>query len=281
MDYKRILTIQDISCVGQCSMTVALPILSACGHETCILPSAVLSTHTGGFTGFTVRNLSDDFPGIIDHWQKEGLSFDAVYTGYLGNCDHVSHVIRIAENLIASGGKLIVDPAMADNGKLYYGFDDVYVAAMRSLCKKADIILPNITEACLLAGIDLPSSPSEAFVHALLEDLSKEFSCTVILTGANFENGCTGVAIYDGSAHTSYQHVRIPKSYHGTGDIYSSAFTGAYVSGLDILTSATIAADYTVRCIEHTVDDASHWYGVKFEPELPFLIRCISDAVEK
>ncbi|MCR5718106.1 MAG: bifunctional hydroxymethylpyrimidine kinase/phosphomethylpyrimidine kinase, partial [Oscillospiraceae bacterium] len=154
MYYPKLLTIQDISCVGQCSLTAALPILSASGAETCILPSAVLSTHTGGFTGFTFRDLTEDMPSIAAHWKKEGISFDAVYTGYLGSIRQIQIVQDIFAELRRPGAKTFVDPAMADNGVLYSIFDMPYVNAMKPLCFGADVILPNLTEACLLT--DMP-----------------------------------------------------------------------------------------------------------------------------
>ena len=134
MPYRRILTVQDISCLGQCSITVALPILSACGHETCILPSAVLSTHTGGFGMPHIRDLTEDFSGILEHWKNLKCSFDAVYTGYLGNVRHMEYVKDIFQNLLTDGGMRIVDPAMGDHGQLYTGFDMEYVQAMADLC---------------------------------------------------------------------------------------------------------------------------------------------------
>ncbi|MBR0302751.1 MAG: bifunctional hydroxymethylpyrimidine kinase/phosphomethylpyrimidine kinase, partial [Clostridia bacterium] len=147
-DYKRILTVQDISCVGQCSLTVALPILSACGVECAVLPSAVLSTHTAGFTGFTCRDLTSDMPAIAEHWKREGITFDAVYTGYLGSAEQIAYVKDIFNTLLRDGGKKIVDPAMADNGKLYPAFDEAFAAEMAKLTAVADVVLPNITEAC-------------------------------------------------------------------------------------------------------------------------------------
>lgn len=152
MSYPRILSVQDISCVGQCSLTVALPIISACGVETCILPSAVLSTHTGGFTGYTFRDLTDDMPAISAHWQKEGILFDAVYTGYLGSARQIDMVKELFTTVLRDGGLRIVDPAMADNGKLYPGFDGAFAARMAELCGCADVVLPNITEACMMTG---------------------------------------------------------------------------------------------------------------------------------
>ena len=181
MPYKRILTIQDISCLGQCSLTVALPIISACGHETCILPSAVLSTHTGGFSGYTVNDLSEDFPNIKKHWLKEGISFDAIYTGYLGSTKQIDYVVDIFDTLKRKDAKIIVDPAMADNGKLYWGFDEEYVKGMRYLCSKADIILPNITEACFLTGVEYKETYDKEYIDTLVLKLSEICKGTVII----------------------------------------------------------------------------------------------------
>ena len=272
MTYKRILTIQDISCVGQCSMTVALPILSACGLETAILPSAVLSTHTGGFTGYTVRDLTEVFPAIRSHWAKEGLSFAGVVTGYLGSTRQVDHVEEIFRTMVAPGGKIVVDPAMADNGKLYPGFDGVYAAAMGRLCAQADVIAPNITEACILTGHPYAESYDRDYVEELLDKLEKLGAGSVVLTGVSFGPAETGVAIREKGETLYYRHRRIARSYHGTGDIYTAAMAGAWMSGRSLYEAAKIAADYTVLCIENTVDDGSHWYGVKFETALPALI---------
>ena len=154
MSYSRVLTVQDISCVGQCSLTVALPVISACGVEACPLPSAVLSTHTAGFKGFTFTDLTDDMPKIQEHWQREGLSFDAIYTGYLGSARQIEYVIGLTDTVLKKNGLVIVDPAMADNGKLYTGFDMAFVEEMKKLCARADYLLPNIT-AVLLRSVHL------------------------------------------------------------------------------------------------------------------------------
>ena len=275
MNYKRILTIQDISCVGQCSLTVALPILSACGIETAILPSAVLSTHTAGFSGFTFRDLTDDMPAIKAHWQKEGIQFDAIYTGYLGSTKQVGYVKDILDTMGKDGSVKIVDPAFADNGKLYPIFDSVYVEAMKTLCPSADLLLPNITEACFLAGVDYKEEYGEEYVRGLLEELSKLGRSTIVLTGVGYTPEKTGVVVYQNGEIAYYEHRRIAKGCHGTGDVYASAFTGALTRGKSIFDAAKIAADYTVRCIEHTQGDPEHWYGVKFEPVLPELIRML------
>ena len=272
MSYKRILTVQDISCVGQCSLTVALPILSAAGHETCILPSAVLSTHTSGFTGYTFRDLTDDIPAITDHWKKQGIKFDAIYTGYLGSAAQIEYVINMIETLGSDDFVSIVDPAMADNGILYPAFDLAFVDEMKKLVFKADIILPNITEACLLAGIEYREKYDESYIDSLLSKLRADGAKTIILTGVSYSDETTGVVVLQGDDKKYYEHRKISKGSHGTGDVYASAFTGAYLCGKSAYESAGIAAEYTVRCIENTIDDASHWYGVKFEPVLPYFI---------
>ncbi len=274
-EYKKILTIQDISCVGQCSLTVALPILSACGMETAILPSAVLSTHTAGFSGFTFRDLTDDMPSIVEHWRREKISFDCIYTGYLGSTKQVGYVKDILDTMGKTGSVKVVDPAFADNGKLYPIFDGEYVAAMRTLCPSADILVPNISEACFLSGIEYKESYDEAYIDALLASLVELGSKTVVLTGVGYEPDMTGVVVYEDGKKSYYPHRRIAKGCHGTGDVYASAFTGALMRGHSVFDAAKIAADYTVVCIENTQDDPDHWYGVKFETALPALLKML------
>ena len=272
MSYKKVLTIQDISCVGQCSLTVALPILSACGLETCILPSAVLSTHTAGFTGFTVRDLAEDIPAIHHHWQKEGIRFDAIYTGYLGSIGQIDDVKAIMDTMLTENGVRIVDPAMGDNGKLYPAFDLAYAEAMKRLCFTADIILPNITEACYLTGMEYKETYDRAYIDSLLEKLTANGAKTIVLTGVSYTAGKTGVVVLENGVYSYYEHDKFEKGSHGTGDVYASAFVGAYLNGRTAPEAARIAADYTFKCIEITVQDPDHWYGVKFELPLPGLI---------
>ena len=277
MNYPRLLTIQDISCVGQCSLTVALPILSVCGAETCILPSAVLSTHTSGFTGFTCRDLTDDMPGIAAHWRKENIKFDAFYTGYLGSEKQISYVQDIFATLGKENSLTFVDPAMADNGKLYPAFDLAYANAMKPLCFHANVILPNLTEACLLTDIPYQEEYDEAYIWKIITKLRESGAKTIILTGISYTPDTTGVVVAEGNQIQYYRHMRFAKGCHGTGDVYASAFVGAYLQGKSAYDAAVLAADYTVLCIEKTQSDASHWYGVKFETAIPELISGLHD----
>lgn len=274
MAYKRILTIQDISCVGQCSMTVALPILSVCGHETCILPTAVLSTHTGGFGRPVITHLDPALEDIWQHWKRNNVTFDAVLVGYLGSVAAVKATEQILTEMLAPGGISIVDPAMADHGKLYSGFDEQYARSMEALCRKADIILPNITEAALLAGIPYEAHLNEEYITHLLGKV--DHSC-VILTGVGFEEGQTGAAVREKDGIQYYFHPRIGKSYHGTGDIFAACFTGALMQGKTKYESVKIAGDFICKCIENTEKNPAHWYGVKFETALPDLIRMLQE----
>ena len=275
MAYKKILTIQDISCVGQCSLTVALPIISACGIETCVLPSAVLSTHTAGFSGYTFRDLTEDIPAISDHWIKEGIRFEAIYTGYLGSTKQIDYVADIFDRTAAENCLKIVDPAMADNGKLYPAFDAGFVEAMKGLCGKTDYILPNITEACFLTGLPYKTEYDRAYINELLEKLLALGSRNVILTGVSYAPGRTGVVVMENGVYSYYEHEKLPNSCHGTGDIYASAFVGAIVRGRSAYDSARIAADYTVECIKATASEPDHWYGAIFEPVLIKLIQAL------
>ena len=272
MAYKRILTIQDISCVGQCSMTVALPILSACGHETCILPTALLSTHTGGFGKPAVTHVDAALPEIIRHWKENGITFDAVLVGYLGSLSAIETVAEILDTMLAPGGIGIVDPAMADHGRLYSGFDEKYARAMGNLCRKADVIIPNITEAAMLSGSEYRDALTEDYVTQLLTAL--DHPC-VILTGVGYREGETGIVVREGKVQFHYVHPRIGKSYHGTGDMFAAAFAGSLMQGQSKPEAVKVAADYVCQCIVNTAENPAHWYGVKFETALPYLIRML------
>lgn len=275
MDYKRILTIQDISCVGQCSLTVALPILSACGLETAILPSAVLSTHSVGFRDFTFRDLTEDIPAIEHHWQQEGIRFQAVYTGYLGSARQIEMVQDICQNLLVPGGKKIVDPAMADRGELYPVFDMDFVQEMKKLVGKGDIVLPNITEASLLTDTEYREEYDEEYICGLVDGIHRLGAGTVVLTGVSYDAHSTGVLVSEQGKQTYYRHELLNRGCHGTGDVYASSFVGAYMHGKTVPEAARIAADYTLACIKNTLDDPDHWYGVKFEPLLGELIDAL------
>ena len=280
MSTTRILTIQDVSCYGQCSLTVALPILSAMGIETAIIPSAVLSTHTGGFTGYTFRDLTEDLPKISAHWKKERITFDAFYTGYVGSKKQLHYIKDIVETDRKAKRLFVVDPVMADNGKLYYGFDEAFAAEMASFVRGADVILPNLTEASfLLKEPYVGENYDREYIEGLLRRLSALSGGDVVLTGVSFEETKLGVAAYrkeTDSVHY-YFETRIEGSFHGTGDVYASAFVGGLVRGLSLEGAADLAVDFTVRAIQATLPDREeHWYGVKFEQALPYLIQRIN-----
>lgn len=265
MQYKRILTIQDISCLGQCSMTVAMPILSARGHETCILPTAVLSTHTGGFGRPAVVHLDCQLDAIRRHWMENGITFDAVLVGYLGSAAAAEAAGTILDTMLVPGGLAIVDPAMGDNGRLYSGFDDHYVRAVADLCQKADILLPNLTEAALLTGRPYQDSPGEDNLSQMMGELAAD---TVLLTGISRRPGLTGFALRQRGQVRFYDHEKVGGSCHGTGDIFSAVFTGQLMRDRPAFDSAVSAADFVAKAIKLTREAPAHWYGVKFEPLL-------------
>ncbi len=274
MTDNRILTIQDISCVGQCSLTVALPIVSACGIETAILPSAVLSNHTA-FSSFTFRDLTEEIPKIRESWENQDTKFAALYTGYLGSAKQINLVLDVINSCIDSEGVKVIDPAMADGGKLYSGFNMDYVEEMKKLCAAADIILPNITEACIMTGTEYKTDFNSDYIELLINRLTNLFSCKIILTGVSFTKNKTGVAVYDGDEIRYYEHEKVGLGSHGTGDVYASAFVGALMRGKSLFDAAKIAADFTLLCIKNTVDYPNHWYGVRFEGVLPELINMV------
>ncbi len=278
---KRILTIQDISCLGKCSLTVALPVISAMGVEAVIIPTAVLSTHTM-FQNFTYRDLTSDILPVVEHWKKEGITFDAVYTGYLGSIEQVDIMIHIM-NTLGAGRIRIVDPAMADNGKLYTGFDMDFVKKCRELCGCSDIAVPNITEASLLTGMEYRETYDEAYIQELLQGMADLGARKVVLTGVSYEEDKIGMAGYDSETGKFFQYFtrRLPVAYHGTGDIYASTLTGALMRGFDTEEAAAIAADFTGETIRLTMENPDRrTYGVDFENALPYLWKLLQKKSE-
>lgn len=236
------------------------------------MPSAVLSTHTGGFGKPEVVDLSGEMGAVWQHWKRQGITFDGIYTGYLGSIPAITAAEQIMEELLAPGGKIIVDPAMADHGKRYSGLDKAYADRMKNLCLRSDVMLPNLTEAAMMAGVDYKTEPDEAYIRMLLEKLGGN---DIVLTGGCFEPGKTGAAIREGGAVSYYVHDRVDRSFQGTGDIFTSAFTGAWLQEKELPEAVRIAADFTCKCIQNTALNPAHWYGVKFEMALPDLIEML------
>ena len=271
---KRVLTIQDISCFGQCSLTVALPVLSACGIETVILPAAVLSTHTAArFKDYTFRDLTDDLPAIEKSWIANGIKFDAFYTGYV--CEkQIDPILALMRSCAAPGAIRIVDPVMADYGKLYPGFGADFPKRMARLCDGADYILPNLTEATLLLGEECRlDCRDRKYFESLVTRLHGLGAKHVILTGVSFDADHLGCAVSDGRSIEFDFNPRQKHCAHGTGDLFASVFAGALMRGKTPLAAAKIAADAVCLAIAATPDD--HWYGVCFEKIIPDLVELL------
>ena len=262
---KKILTIQDISCYGNCSTTVALPILARYGIETAILPSAILSTHTAGFKDFTFLDLTDEMPKIIDHWKKEGIEFDAIYTGYIGNPKQFGIILDAKAKLLKEGGLFIVDPAMADHGKLYPGFDEETIIGMRELVSVADYIIPNITEACFLTRNDFEEIQDDNYINGLLADLYQLGAKNIILTSVSDDEDSIGVVAYDGFTKTTIMKQKEERNYHGTGDIFSSLVIANILNDMPIRENLDKATDFIINAIDITLDDPYHDYAPKYE----------------
>ena len=275
---KRILTIQDISCVGKCSLTVALPVISACGVEAAVLPTAVLATHTA-FPSWTFKDLTDEIQPIADKWKELNIGFDGLYTGYLGSFLQLELVGKIFDDFKTKDNFILVDPVMADNGKLYKGFDEKFALSMAKLCKKADIIVPNMTEASFMLGIPyVEKGYSEDYVKDVLNKLCGLGAKIAVLTGVSLKEGQLGVYAFnsDTKEYFSYYREHLPVSFHGTGDVFASTLCGALSRGKSVNESLKIAVDYTVECIKVTIENKDHnFYGVDFETAIPYLVERI------
>lgn len=277
---KRVLTIQDFSCMGRCSLTVAIPTISACKVECVSLPTAILSNHTM-FESWTYLDLTDQLKSMVEKWKPYNHSFDFIYTGYLSN-EQVETVIDIIKIFKDKNTKTFIDPAMADNGKLYPGFDIKHVEWMRKLIDGADYIKPNLTEACLLADIDYPGSEKEIpmdFYQDVFERLARLGPKIIIITGQEIESGKIADIYYDSSSKkmTTYITDMYYGRFHGTGDLFSSSLVGCLANGLSLETGVKIAHDFLHKAIKNTIDEKLDGtvYGPSFEPVLKYLIEDI------
>ena len=243
---KRIITIQDVSCVGKCSLTVALPIISAAGVEAGVIPTAVLSTHTA-FPKFTFCDLTDEIQKMSDTFLELDIDFDAIYTGYLGSFEQLSLVEAFIDRF-GGKAKVVIDPVMADHGQLYKGFTPEFAAAMAKLCSKADLVIPNLTEAAFM--LDIPYNPDydEAYIKDVLKKLTDLGAKSAALTGVSFSDDKIGVYLYNSESgeYYSYFNEKLPAAFHGTGDIYASATVGAMMRGFIIPEALSIAVDFTL-----------------------------------
>ena len=274
---KRAALINDISCLGRCSMTAAIPIISACGIESVPLPTGIFSAHTE-FEGFVKTDLTDKISEITDHWKNLGIRFDCIYSGYLASRKQAENVKRFLLDFKKSDTLCIVDPVMGDNGVFYKGIDDSFISEMRFLCSLADIIVPNVTEACMLTGMEITENYDMSFIKELLISLRNLTAARIVVTGVDFDDGQIGCAVYDslmGRANMFFT----PKSegrFPGTGDVFASALTAAVMNGKDFFDAVQIAMGFTCKCVETTLEtDTDRKYGLCFESEIKNLIKSV------
>lgn len=263
---KKIAAINDISCLGKCSLTVALPLLSAAGFETCPVPTAVLSTHTGDFTGFTFHDLTDELPLISDHWNTLGLKFDAVYSGYLGSFKQLAFSKKFID-IHKDNAFILVDPVMGDHGKLYEGFDETFAGGMAKLCRRADVIVPNITEACFMTDTPyVDGIQTEEYIRTLLNRLAALTDGSIVLTGVTFNENEIGAACLCNEKISYIFREKLNVAFHGTGDVFASCLLSALMRGFSLEKATSVAVDFVVLCIIKTEKTVGRkHYGVNFE----------------
>ncbi len=280
----RVLAINDISCVGKCSLTVALPVISSSGVTCDILPTAILSTHTGGFTGYTFRDLSEDIPAMLDQWEGLGLSYDIIISGYLGSIRQIETVKGIKRRFLKAGGTMIVDPVMGDNGRLYSHFDRNFVEEMKGLCRTADVIVPNLTEACFLTDTDY-ASVGERDYPAILDKLHA-LCPRPSVTGCDVsgKDGTMSCVFYTDEAGKRRQYAteKIEGAFHGAGDVYASALVGCLARGLDTDAAVRIAAEFTTASIRQTrADKTEARYGLNSESQMYAYLCALEKAANR
>jgi len=270
---KRVMAIHDISCFGKCSITAALPVLSAAGAEVCPVPTAVLSTHTGGFSGYTFEDLTHNIIPVVNHFKELDIKFDSIYSGYLGSFEQIEYMKSIIKSFKDDKTVVLVDPVMGDNGKLYAGFDMSFAKEMASLCELADIIVPNITEAAFMTGVEYKDPPyTKEYLEQLLKELRKICKKDIVLTGAVLEKGKTGIVICSNGNTEYITKKECEGMYHGTGDVFASALLSGILNGFTLKESGELAAGFVIECIENT-KKLGVFYGVNFEQSIPWLLK--------
>lgn len=265
----RAAAIHDISGFGKCSLTVALPILSACGVEAACIPTAVLSTHTGGIKGYTFRDLTEDMRAFWQHWKALEIPFDAIYSGYLGSVQQTEIICEMFDAFREETGLILVDPAMADHGRFYAGFDEKMARGQAALCARADVAVPNLTEAALMTGQEYREGPyTETYLKDMCRRVCDLGAQNVVLTGARRHDGHLGACCYQGESgqFDMYFTKRVEGSYHGTGDVYASVLLSALVNGFSLNDSIRHAADFVYECLLRTkAQGTDERCGVDFE----------------
>ena len=271
----RAAAIHDMSGFGRCSLTVAIPILSAMGVQCCPLPTAFLSTHTGGFTGFTFLDMTEEMPKVAAHWKSLDLRFDAIYSGFLGSEAQIDIVEDIIRAFRTPDTVVVIDPVMGDDGAAYQTYTPAMCAGMARLAELADVITPNLTEAAFLRGMDYGDLPrGEAGLRQIVRELSMEGKRSVALTGASLAPGKTGAMCFDAATGETeaVQTDFIAHPLHGTGDVFASVLTGGLVKGKSLTEAAREAMEFIRACAVRTVEqNLPMREGVDFEPLLGLL----------
>ncbi len=275
---KQVLAIHDLSCVGRCSLTVALPVLSAAGLHVSVLPTALLSTHTGEFTGYTNLDLTQEMAKIYAHFQTLPLRFDGLYSGFLGSWEQLALVEDVFAHYRRADTLLLVDPVMADHGKLYATYTETLARDMGRLCRQADVISPNLTEAAILLEASYREQPSFPQVEAMLRALHKRYGCRQAVITGILRDGLLGAAAYDAQRDCVFFHGQPPMDhvFYGTGDVLASALLAGLMRGRSLSQATTLAVDFTYQSMLHTLDNGLPLrYGVAFEQALPMLVRSL------
>ena len=281
MSTPRIAAIHDMSGFGRCSLTVAMPILSAMGIQCCPLPTAFLSTHTGGFEGFTFLDMTDELPKVAAHWKSLNLDFQAIYSGFLGSERQIAMVEDFLLQFRSADTVAVIDPVMGDHGEVYQTYTPAVCAGMARLAELADVITPNLTEAALLLGVPYGELPvGEAGCREIVERLSLDGHRSVVLTGASTAPELTGAMCFDARTGRTeaVQTRRVPQEFHGTGDVFASVLTGALVQGAALPDAARQAVDFVRACAERTAKAGIPMReGVEFEPLLGLLTQPVDE----
>lgn len=270
---KKVAAINDLSGSSRCSLTVAMPVIGAMGIQCCVLPTAILSNHTG-YRSFYFEDFTDGMEQFAANWQKQNLRFDCIYSGFLGSDRQIEIVERFIDRFADSGTKILIDPVMGDNGKIYSTYTEKMCSEMKKLAAAADVITPNITEACVLSGTDYKSeSIDESDLRKMAEKIAALGAKNVVITGIINGSKVSNYIYRDGES-TVVSSPLAKKTYSGTGDLFASVVCGMITNGSDIISAVKAASDYTAMVTQKSCELGIAWEeGVCFELFMEELCR--------
>lgn len=268
---KKIAIINDLAGYGKCALTVSIPVISSMKVACCPIPTSVFSNHTG-FPSFHFKDLTDEMLPYMEQWKKLNFSFDGIISGYLGSKHQIDIVAGFIKDFKKENTIVVIDPIMGDHGKTYSAYTPDMCSKMKELVQYADILTPNVTEACILTDTPYKNNWRRKEIIEIAMKLCDKGPSKVVITGIGQKTYITNLCYVKGEEPIFISTHKIGNGRHGTGDIFSSMVAADAVNGVDFRVSVKKAALFIKKCIQHSMElDVPEPEGVVFEDLLYLL----------